>query len=505
MAVSTAENAATRPDELGLCDPRTELTWREVDDLLNRAVNALLAMDLGADRRIAIYAENSAETAIAHIAAILAGTSAVPVNFHLRAEEAAYIIADADCRLVLTGPENAGRAVEAAGPGVPVMAWRSPDAPSVRSWEELLAAAPATEPPTDRRPLPNLLYTSGTTGRPKGTELPPDMFAAGADVAEYVRNLKENALAVIGPHLVVAPMYHTGPLSGVRALAAGTALVIMDRFDAEDVLANVQRHRAAATVMVPTHFVRLLALPDDVRARYDTSSLLLVAHTGSLCPQDVKRAMIEWWGPVIVESYGATEAGVLTTIDSHDWLAHPGSVGRANPRFEAVVVDDDGHPVPPGTEGRLYFRDRLGRGIVYHHAPEKSAAAHLEPGVLTAGEVGYVDADGYVYITDRVSDLAVTGGVNVYPAEAEMVLRAHPRVEDAACIGVPNADLGEELKALVVPADAELTAEELTAYCAERLTRYKCPRTVDLVAALPRNALGKLNKKDLRGPYWADR
>jgi long-chain acyl-CoA synthetase len=463
-------------------------------------------MDLGADRRVAVYAENSAETAIAHIAAILAGASAVPVNFHLRAEEAAYIIADADCRVVLTGPENAERAVAAAGLGVPVVAWRTPDAPpSVRSWTDLLAAAPATEPPTDSRPLPNLLYTSGTTGRPKGTELPPDMFAAGADVAEYVRNLKQNPLAVIGPHLVVAPMYHTGPLSGVRALAAGTSLVVMDGFDAEGVLANVQRYRAAASVMVPTHFGRLLALPADVRARYDTSSLLLVAHTGSMCPPDVKRAMIDWLGPVIVESYGATEAGVLTTIDSHDWLTHPGSVGRPNPRFEAVVVDDDGSPVPPGTEGRLYFRDLLGRGIVYHHAPEKSAAAHLEPGVLTAGEVGYVDGDGYVYITDRVSDMVVTGGVNVYPAEAEMVLRAHPRVSDAACVGVPNADLGEELRALVVPADGELTAGELLEFCAARLTRYKCPRGVDFVAALPRNALGKLNKRDLRAPYWADR
>jgi acyl-CoA synthetase (AMP-forming)/AMP-acid ligase II len=290
----------------------------------------------------------------------------------------------------------------------------------------------------------------------------------------------------------------------MRLLVAGIPSVILGKFDAEATLAAIDRYRTESAVMVPTHFVRLLALPDDVKARYDVSSMKLVAHTGASCPVDVKRAMIEWWGPVFTDAYGASEVGTTCSISSEEWLAHPGSVGRAIPPFEALIIGDDGEEVPPNTEGRLYFRDTTGRGIVYPNDPAKTAAAHIAPGVFTLGEIGYVDDDGYVYITDRFSDMVVSGGVNIYPAEAEQVLVQHPGVADVACIGVPNAEMGEELKGLVIPADpaSPPSPEELVAFCRERLSHYKCPRTIELVDDLGRTTMGKINKRKLRAPYW---
>ena len=371
--------------------------------------------------------------------------------------------------------------------------------------ENWLAAQSADEPPGDLPPLPNLLYTSGTTGRPKGTELPPTMFAGGATVVEHLAILAASPMAEFGPHLVVGPMYHTGPLSGSRLLAAGVPSVILGRFDAEKTLRAIEEYRIGNSVMVPTHFVRLLALPEDVRGRYDVSSLQRIGHTGAKCPVDVKRAMIEWWGPVFFDAYGASEVGTTCAIDSEEWLQYPGSVGRAVPPFEAMILDDDNNPLPPNTEGRLFFRDTTGRGVIYHNDPEKSAAAHIAPGVFTLGEIGYMNGEGFVFITDRFSDMVVSGGVNIYPAEAEQVLIEHPAVLDVACIGVPHPEMGEQLKALAIPRDPAQVppGEEAITWCRERLSHYKCPRTFDWVADLGRNTMGKINKRKLRAPYWA--
>jgi long-chain acyl-CoA synthetase len=440
----------------------------------------------------------------------------VPVNFHLTAEEAAYIVADSESAIVFVGPETAARAlaaadiVEASGAARPlIVGWgieRSAAGGSapIADWSSWVAEGPSGDPPTDIVPLPNLLYTSGTTGLPKGTELPPQMFAGGATMVEHLEALKLNRFAAFGTHLVVGPMYHTGPLSGMRLLVAGKPSVILDRFDPEATLATIAEHRTESAVMVPTHFVRLLALPDEVKARYDVSSMQMVAHTGAACPVDVKRAMIEWWGPIFVDAYGATEVGTTCSITSAEWLEHPGSVGRPVPPFEVVVLDDDDREVGPNIEGRLYFRDTTGRGIIYPNDPAKTAAAHIAPGVFTLGEIGYVDDGGYVFITDRFSDMVVSGGVNIYPAEAEQVLVRHPDVADVGCIGVPNAEMGEELKALVVPVDASAPpdAVELLAFCRERLSHYKCPRSIEFVEGLGRNTMGKLNKRTLRAPYW---
>lgn len=497
--------AEERPDEIAVRDESKALGWAELDDRLNRIANGLNSLDLGPSRRIAVFAENSVETALANLGGLIGGASVVPVNFHLTAPEAAYILEDSGARVLFVGPETVERGVEAAaGSGVhTVIGWGCDG--EVTPWDAWLAAQSGDEPPGDLRPLPNLLYTSGTTGRPKGTELPPTMFAGGETVAEHLARLGANPMGA-GPHLVVGPMYHTGPLSGSRLLAAGVPAVILGRFNAEKTLQAIEKYRIGNTVMVPTHFVRLLALPEDVKARYDVSSLQRIGHTGAKCPVDVKRAMIEWWGPVFFDAYGASEVGATCAIDSEDWLKYPGSVGRAIPPFEAMILDDDDNPLPPDTEGRLFFRDTTGRGVIYHNDPEKSAAAHIAPGVFTLGEIGYMNEEGFVYITDRFSDMVVSGGVNIYPAEAEQVLIDHPAVLDVACIGVPHPEMGEELKALAIPRDAvePPSGEEVIAWCRERLSHYKCPRSFDWVEDLGRNTMGKINKRKLRAPYWAE-
>jgi len=507
LTTFAAELARTRPEEIAIRDERQAWGWGRVDETLNRVANGLLARDLGPEQRIAVFAENAVETAMANLGGLLAGASVVPVNFHLTAEEAAYILQDAAVRVLFVDGVTAERGVAAAGlADVPlVVGWGDTPQAGVEPWSGWLAAQSPNDPPADHPPRPNLLYTSGTTGRPKGTPLPPTMFAGGSTVAEHIDNLRQNPMAAFGNHLVVGPMYHTGPLSGARLLAAGVASVILGRFDAEKTLMAIEQYRIGSSVMVPTHFVRLLALPDDVRARHDVSSLQRVSHTGAKCPVDVKRAMIDWWGPVFVDAYGASEVGTTCMITSEEWLEHPGSVGRSIPPFEAMILDDDGQPLPPGQEGRLYFRDATGRGIVYHNAPEKTAEAHIAPGVFTLGEIAYMDADGYVYITDRFSDMIVSGGVNIYPAESEQVLIHHPAVLDVACIGVPHKEMGEELKALVILRDPEHppAAAELLEFVRARLSHYKCPRSVTYVDDLGRNTMGKINKRTLRAPYWS--
>lgn len=355
----------------------------------------------------------------------------------------------------------------------------------------------------DLKPLPNLLYTSGTTGRPKGTDLPPTMFAAGDTVKEHLTNLKDSPNVGLGTHLVVGPMYHTGPLSGARLLAAGVTSVILGKFDAEKTLKTIEKYSVGTTIMVPTHFVRLLALPEEVRQKYDVSSVVSVGHTGAMCPVEVKKEMIDWWGPVFFDAYGASEVGTTCRIDSEEWLKHPGSVGKAIPPFTAMILGEEGEELPPNTEGKLYFKDDTGRGVIYHNDPKKSAEAHIAPGIFTLGEIAYMNEEGYVYLTDRFSDMIVSGGVNIYPAEAEQVLIEHPSILDVACIGVPNKDMGEELKALVIlKEEEECSGAELISWSREKLSHYKCPRTVTFVNDLQRNTMGKINKRRLREPFW---
>lgn len=507
MSLAASAKSAAMPEEPAIVDERRTVTWRELDDTLNRAANALLRTDLGARRRVGVFAGNSAETVCAYLAGFHAGVSNVPISFHLTAQEAAYILKDADIGLLFVGPETAAIGIEAARlAGVlNVVGWRCGEKPGLTGWQQWLRDSDGTEPPADAMPRPYLHYTSGTTGQPKGTETPPAMFPRASDIAALFDALRNEAAKLPqGTVLVSGPLYHTGPLTSIKALAGGIPVVVLDRFDAEKVLQSIQRWKVTATMMVPTHFQRLLALPEAVRKQYDVSSLRLVLHTGAACPRDVKRQMIDWFGPVLIEAYGGTESGTTNMITSQEWLERPGSVGRCVPPFEVVVVAEDGSRLGPNEAGQLYFRDPSGRGVVYHNDPEKTRSAHLEPGVFTLGEVGYVDDDGYVFITDRVSDMIVSGGVNIYPAEAEQVLVHHERVADVAVIGVPHEEMGEAVKALIVPRDpsAPPTADDLDRFCRSRLAGFKCPRSYDIVSDIGRNAMGKVNKRALRKPYW---
>lgn len=500
LILPTASNSG---ETVALRDGRSALSWAEVDDLTARAA-AAIRRDITPGRRVGIFARNAAETALGYVAGLRAGVSPVPINFHLTPAECAYILDDAEIGMLLVGPENAETALAAAAEaGISlVVGWRCPPLPGLTAWDDWLADAPVDA--LDRPARPYLHYTSGTTGRPKGAETPPAMFpqvdSVGALFGAY-RALAQDLPA--GPSLIIGPMYHTGPLNSVRHLAGGKPLIVAERFDAEETLRLIADHGISTVTMVPTHFQRMLALPAEARAAHDVSSLRAVSHTGAACPPEVKRAMIDWFGPVLTESYGATEVGSTTMITAPEWLAHPGSVGKPQPGFELLVLDDAGEPVAQGETGRLFFRDLSGVGVRYHNAPEKSAAAHIAPGVFTLGDIGHVDAEGYVYITDRESDMIVSGGVNIYPAEIEAALALHPDVADSAVIGVPDAEMGEAVKALVIPrAGATIEADALMAHCREHLAGYKRPRSIDLVEDIGRNPMGKVNKRTLRAPYW---
>jgi acyl-CoA synthetase (AMP-forming)/AMP-acid ligase II len=289
-----------------------------------------------------------------------------------------------------------------------------------------------------------------------------------------------------------------------RNVFGGMSLITVEHFDPEKTLALIEKHKVAGSVMVPTHFQRMLALPEEVRAKYDVSSIQRLAHTGAACPRAVKQAMIDWFGPVLVEAYGGTEAGSTTFITSQEWLERPGSVGKALAPFETVIYGEDGQVLGPKEVGQVYFRDTSGHGIIYRGDPEKTAAAHIAPGIFTLGEMGYVDEEGYLYITDRVSDMIVSGGVNIYPAESEHVLLRHPKVADIAVVAAPNAEMGEEARALVIPKDPSdpPTADELNAFCRASLASYKCPRSYEMVDDIGRTVMGKVNKKALRQRFW---
>jgi long-chain acyl-CoA synthetase len=508
MSLAAAANAKTKPDEIALADERQSISWLELDRTLNRATNKLLKSGLNPGERIAVFAPNSVEGVMAYLTSLHAGISSVPINFHFTADEVAYILSDSDTKILFVGPETIDVGLAAArSVGVEtVVAWRSEPRPGAVAWNDWLAGGAETEPATDMPPRPHLHFTSGTTGRPKGTETPPIMFPYKPTVRDLFATLQEQTAAMGGrsPSLVVAPLYHTGPLGSVRALAGGVSLVILSRFDPESVLKAIDEFRVKSTMMVPTHFQRLLALPEEVREKYDLSSLINVGHTGAACPREVKRQMIEWFGPVLTEAYGATESGATNSITSEEWLRKPGSVGKTNTHFELVVVAEDGTRCGPNEVGALYFRDTTGRGIIYHNDVEKTNAAHLEPGVFTLGEVGYFDEDGYVFITDRTSDMIVSGGVNIYPAEAEQVLIQHPDVADVAVVGAPNEEMGEEVKAIIVPRDADNPPDptELNVFCRERIAGYKCPRSYEFSPDIGRNAMGKINKRELRRRFW---
>ncbi len=482
--------ADEQPDEVALVDDERSLTWRELVTEVQSVAAHFAGLAVDPEQRIGVLGENRAETVVAHVAGILSGIGTVALSRQLTAPELVEQITDARVVALVGTGDAASTAASETGVALIRYAygWHS-----IASKGEPLPADFAAQ----REPHPPIVYTSGTTGRARGTEVRwlPRTFATAAD---YAQALAAKQSFPAGAHLVVGPLQHNGPLTSLRHLVAGEPLVVLGRYDAERILQLIDHHHVTSSVMVPTHFQRLLALPEDVRAKYDLSSLVTVAHTGSACPPDVKRAMIDWWGLVLTESYGGSEIGTVCRITSEEWLAHPLSVGRCVPPFEAVVLDEEGHELAAGEVGVLGFRTPPEYDVEFHGDPEKTAKAHIAPGVASLGDVGYVDEDGFVFITDRISDMVISGGVNLYPAEIERVLQQHPAVEETAVIGVPHPDLGESLLALVVPAADQPADSELIDFMKQSLAAYKVPRVFRFVPELERNAMGKVDKKLLR-------
>ena len=477
------------------------LTYRELEDASNRVAQLLRARGLRTGDRVAVLLVNRPEWYAVVWGALRSGLYVTPVNFHLTAAEAGYIVADCGAR-ALVADAGLAETVAAMGAddlgGVDLRLAVGGDLPGFEPCPEAVAAMPA-DPISDECEGSWMLYSSGTTGRPKGVKPPLRAGPLGEPQAFSRLLVGLYGFSESTVYLSPAPLYHAAPAgwTTMTQRLGGTA-VVMERFDAEEWLALVERHRATHSQIVPTHLVRLLKLPEDVRRRYDLSSLELVVHAAAPCPPEVKRAAIEWLGPIVHEFYSGSEGSGFCAIGPQEWLDHPGSVGRS--LMGAVhIVGEDGEDVPDGEEGQVWFESAT--RFEYHGDPARTATAWNDRGWSTMGDIGRLDADGYLYLTDRVANTIISGGVNIYPREAEDVLILHPAVHDVGVVGVPDDEMGERVVAFVQveagsPADDALSAD-LVAWCRERLTHYKCPTEVRFLAELPRLPTGKLLKRGI--------
>jgi long-chain acyl-CoA synthetase len=502
-----AENHPDKPAIIMATSGET-VTFAEFEGRANRVAHLLRAAGLKRGDHIAIFMENSIRMLEVEAGAERTGLYYTLINTYLAPDEVAYIVANSQSRLLVSSmvQRSVAQAAAAKCPALERMLMTGgADGPAGwESYEAAIAQYP-TDPVPDEQLGAAMLYSSGTTGQPKGIQrdLPATAPSEALPVMDFV-----SALFGFRPgmtYLNPAPLYHSAPAASVSAsLRLGATTVVMEHFDAQQWLALVERYRVTNCQMVPVMFSRLLRLPEDVRTAYDTSSLACIVHAAAPCPGHVKQAMIDWLGPIITEYYAATEANGFTFCDSAQWLAHPGTVGRPI-LGELLILDDDGEPCPTGVDGTIWFRGAT--AFQYFEDPGKTAASRSADGMAsTVGDVGHIDDEGYLYLTDRKSYMIISGGVNIYPQETENLLAGHPAVLDVAVIGVPNEDLGEEVKAVVQLADpssaSPALADELITYCRDRLTHFKCPRTVDFVDELPRYPTGKLYKRILRDKYW---
>ena len=484
------------------------VTYRQLDDQSNRIAQLFRALGLKARDHIALYLENNPRFFEICWGAQRAGLVYTAISSRLTAPEVDYIVNDCGAKLFVTSSHLREKAADLANlmPGVANRYMIGDTIAGYESWEEAVAAQPATRI-ADETAGHDMLYSSGTTGRPKGVlpVVPLQPIDSDNPLSQITR-----ALYGMDEHTVYlspAPLYHAAPLRfNMSIMKLGGTSVIMETFDAEEFLRLVAKYKITHTQLVPTMFVRFLKLPDEVRLKYDMSSLRCAIHAAAPCPIPVKEKMIDWWGPIIWEYYGGTEGNGLTMCNSAEWLAHKGTVGRAV-MGQLRICDDAGNEVPPGEPGTVYFAG--GREFEYHNDPLKTAESRNAHGWTTLGDVGYVDADGFLHLTDRKAFMIISGGVNIYPQEAENLLINHPKVMDCAVFGVPNDEFGEEVKAVVQPRDMSdagpQLAEELLAYCRQNLSTLKCPRTIDFEAELPRHPTGKLYKRLLRDRYWHGR
>jgi long-chain acyl-CoA synthetase len=481
-------------------------TYAELEDRSARLARALRTRGIADGGHVAILMENNRAFLEVAWAAQRSGLRYTAINTHLRPAEVQYVLDDCGADALVASQAMAGVVAGLDLSQVSTRVSAAGDLAGFEGYDEVLAAA-GPGGLTSQREGREMLYSSGTTGRPKGVRKPLPGTAFGDPSAAPVLVAQGIAAVGLGPasvYLSPAPLYHSAPLVySMSVQRLGGTVVVMEQFDPRECLEIIERHRVTHAQFVPTMFVRMLRLPREERERHDTSSLRLVLHAAAPCPVTVKRQMLDWWGPIIHEYYAGTEDIGNSYITAAEWLAHPGSVGR--PTAECHIVGEDGQDLPPGEPGVVFFAG--GRPFAYHNDPAKTASITNDRGWRTLGDIGYLDEDGYLYLTDRQAHMIISGGVNIYPQEAENVLAGHPAVADVAVIGVPDAEMGEAVKAVVQcvdPAAAGPGLEaELIAYCRADLATYKCPRSVDFTGELPREPNGKLYKRRLRERYWA--
>ena len=487
------------------------VSYGEYEARCNRLAHLLRDQGLQREEHYAIFMENNARYMESCGAGERAGLYYTCVNSYLTADELAYIVNNSESQILITSQSRREVALAAMGQCPDLRLCLVVDGPGagegIVNLDEAVAPFPDS-PIADQALGMAMLYSSGTTGQPKGILRPmpdeaPDHNTLLFNFLQKLWRYREGMI-----YLSPAPLYHSAPHAAVNfTIRFGGTAIIMERFDPEDYLALIGKYRITHSQLVPTMFSRMLKLPDEVRNSYDISSLETAIHAAAPCPVQVKEQMIDWWGPIIYEYYGATEAQGLTACDSQEWLAHRGTVGRVL-LGEMHILDDEMQPCPTGTPGMIWFKNAT--EFEYFKDPERTAEASSEDGSMsTVGDMGYIDDDGYLYLTDRATFMIVSGGVNIYPQECENLLIVHSKVADAAVFGVPNEDLGEEVKAVVQPmpghAPGDELAAELIAYCQQHLARQKCPRSVEFEQELPRLPTGKLYKRLLRDRYWGDR
>ena len=500
--------AARTPDKPAIIMTESGVTvsYAELEDAANRLSQLFRRAGFKPGDHIAFCMENRPEYFGVLWGAHYAGLYYTAISSRLTADELGYVLEDSGSRALISSPYMAESlsGLDDVLSKLEIRLSVGGDLPGFDRYEDAIARESA-DPLPDRVEGMPMLYSSGTTGRPKGVKpaLTGDPLGTGEALTAMVKLLFGASDESV--YLSPAPLYHSAPLRYcTQFLRIGATVVVMERFDAEGALRAIETHRITHSQWVPTMFVRMLKLDEAVRNRYDVSSLEFAVHAAAPCPIPIKEQMMEWWGPVLHEYYAGTEGNGFCYASPEDWLAHKGTVGKAL-GGELHIVDDDGNEVPVGEEGDVYF----GKGIQefeYHNDPEKTAAARMANGWSTLGDIGRVDEDGFLFLTDRKSNMIISGGVNIYPQETENVLTVHPKVHDVAVFGVPNADFGEEVKAVVQPMDPDSAGEalerELIAYCREHLADVKCPRSIDFREELPRHPTGKLYKRLLKDEYW---
>jgi long-chain acyl-CoA synthetase len=484
------------------------ITYPELFAEALRATRGLAGLGVGAGDRIALLLRNSIEFLEASIATVPLGASAVPINWHWRGEEIGHVLRDSGAKALVVHGDLWPSIADAVPPGVAIVVVGGGDASAggragSLSWSDWIAHNEPWEQPPESAPV-SIIYTSGTTGQPKGV--------VRDTATEEQREATQALLGDVfkfgeGERTVIpAPMYHTAP--NVYALSSalrGMDMTIMESFDAEEFLRVVQEQRVTIVQMVPTMFVRLLALAEEVRSRYDVSSLRWIVHAAAPCPVDVKRRMIEWLGPIVAEYYGGTETGPITYSTSEQWLSHPGSVGKPLERAVVKIFDGEGNELPAGESGEIYMWLDVWPNFTYTGDEAKRRSIERD-GLVSCGDIGYFDADGYLYLNDRRSDMVISGGVNIYPAEIEACLQTLDGVRDCAVFGIPDDEFGEALCAHVeLDAGAVLSADDIRGHIRAKLAPYKTPRLVEFSDSLPREDSGKIFKRRLRDPYWAGR